>query len=147
MGETNAVYPVCELALSLESCTPLAGGHERKLAGDIIACRVPGSGIGTAEAHSYLWLRVEGLEENVCARLTDRVEEGGAAFDKRRYCIPLERLQAVVPTFDIARALDPLDLYQPFLVVDEDGPYTFLTMTPPLAAEGLIFDKVTGAYL
>lgn len=155
MGWTSRDYPVAEIALSLEYGGVLASGHERKIVGDIIAIRKPSAGIGMAEMKRFLWLRVEGLEENEFGTLTMlESEEGGpgedlTSYDKRRYCIPLERLKALYPDFDINRALDSDDIYQPFLPVDEDGPALYLTssVVAPLSVEGLVFDKRTRTYL
>ena len=142
MGYTNPNHPIFELALSLENCAPHTGGtKERKLAGDIVAIRRPAQAIGTKEAKTYLWLRVQGLEENDMARLTDSIE----GFDKRRYCIPLERLKEIVPTFDIAKAMDPNVIYQPFLILDEED-FKFLGSEQPFEIEDILFDKQTGKY-
>jgi len=147
MGQTNRKYPIMEAAISLEDAAPHSGG-ERKLAGDIIALRREGVGeIGKKERHGYLWLRLEGLEENDFTQLTESLEQGGERFDKRRYCIPLNRLERVVPGFSISRAMDPADPYQPFMPVDEDVPHSYLDRGPILSVEGLVFDKVTGRYL
>ena len=142
MGYTNPNYPIFEIALSLEDSAPHTGGtKERKLAGDIVAIRRPAQAIGIKEAKTYLWLRVQGLEENNMARLTDSIE----GFDKRRYCIPLERLKEIVPTFDITKALDPNVTYQPFLILDEED-YRFLGSEQPFEIEDILFDKQTGKY-
>lgn len=161
MGETNPTYPVREIALSLEDCAPHTDGtKERKLSGDIIVCRVPSQGIGREEAQRFLWLRLDGLEEGQFARLTDAVSDPSGpslsdlpdgtpivVFDKRRYCIPLDRLAQASPGFDVAQALDSTARYQPFLNVDEESPYLFLVDARPMDAHGLVFDKTTGAFL
>lgn len=146
MGQTNRVYPVVEVALSCTAHAPLDSGHERKLTGDIIAVRPPNMGIGLMEGHRYLWLRLDSWEEEQTGQLTMSVQEGDVAYEKRRYQIPLERLKAIVPAFDVDRALDPTDPYQPFLSVDlETG--LFLSAAPPLDIHGLVLDVVTGEYL
>ena len=147
MGQTNPNYPVREIAIAVEDCAAHTfATKERKLAGDIIACRRPAYIVGTGEVAVYLWLRVEGLEENEMARLTDMLVEGGVRFDKRRYCIPLARLAEVAPGFSVARALDPADKYQPFLTFDTES-HLWLTAAPPFDVRGLVFDKQTGAFL
>lgn len=153
MGHTNPNYPVMEIALSCEHGGTHSGGlKERKAVGDIIAIRKPGSAIGSAEMSRYLWLRIEGLEENQMYRLTDPVysnpaDDSSAVFDKRRYCIPLDRLKAITPSLDIARATNLNDKYQPFLGVDEEPPFRFISDVRPVNVHGLIFDKVTGRFI
>lgn len=143
MGQTFKKYPIYEVALSLEDCAPHTGGtKERKLAGDIVAFRKPAEAIGLKEMKNFLWLRVEGLEENEMPRLVEPVEVGGQYYDKRGYSIPLERLKKVFPSFDIERALNTDEVYQPFLVLDDDGRYTY--NHPPLNVHGLIFKKSHG---
>lgn len=144
MGETNPSYSVFEVALSLEDCTPHTNGtKERKLAGDIIGLRRPGTMIGSAEMHTFLWLRIEGLEENEMVQLTENV----AGFDKRRYSIPLDRLKALVPSFDIDRALDPSEMYQPFLLPSVETPYEYVVETRAFNVHGLVFDKQTAEFI
>ena len=154
MGQTNRRYPVFEIALSCEDAAPhTAGTKERKQAGDIIALRRFGTEIGAKERHGYLWLRIEGLEENEMARFTDLMTNTGdpdtatRLYDKRRYCIPLARLAQAVPGFSESRARDLTDPYQPFITVDAERPHAYLAAGRPLDVHGLVFDKVTGWYL
>ena len=133
-----------EVALAVQDSNP-NGTHERKQAGDIIVCRMPHSGIGLREMKEYVWLRLE-LDENVADRLMDSLEENGSRFEKRRYAIPLNRLSVLVSGFELSRAQDSADPYQPFLNVDEETGF-FLAASKPLRAEGLIFDKLTGRSL
>ncbi len=157
MGETNPTYPVREIALACFS-KPDLNGNERIQEGDIVAVRKPNISIGRKEANIYLWLRLEGLEENEMARLADclyepnelNVESGvptGNRYDKRRYCIPFDRLKEVYPAFNMEKARDPDVVYQPFLGIDENDLFYFLTEEPPFSVSGLVFDKQTGEYL
>lgn len=141
MGQTNPQYPVFEVALACEH-RGNAGLHERKTVGDIIAIRKPSSGIGAKEVSKYLWLRLEGLEENQMHRLVDSID----GFDKRRYQIPLERLVSIVPSLNLARIKDLSDKYQPFLGIDEES-LRFVSIGRPLNVHGLVWDKATGRYL
>ena len=144
MGQTNPNYTVFEIAISCEYGGVHTNGlKERKTVGDIIAVRRPNTAIGRLEMSGYIWLRVEGLEENEMARLKDPID----GHDKRRYCIPLDRLLAIAPAFNISRAKDLNDKYQPFLGVDEEPPYRFIYGHRPLNVHGLIFDKQTGRYI
>ena len=73
-------------------------------------------------------------------------EEPDLRYDKRRYAVPLERLAELDPTFDIDRAKDLNDVYQPYIPLDgDDG--TFLSEHSPFQAEGLIWDKELQDYL
>lgn len=150
MSETFINYPIREIAISTENSAPLNSGHERKLEGDIVAVRNVSNGIGSGETKKFIWLRVEGLEKLEMDVLIEPLTEEPfeTIYDKRRYCIPLERLQKFVPTFDINRAKDATDIYQPFLNIDEDN-FLYLegTESKTLRIEGLVFDKVTGGYL
>ena len=149
MSDPEQTYGVWEVAIALEDCAPLASGHERKLEGDMITYRRPAGGIGTKEAHRYLWLRIEGLSDAEMHRLADpvQVSEDAPIYDKRRYAIPLARLAQIVPTISLARLRDVTDAYQPFCEIDQEARYQFLDAAPPLLAQGLVYDKTTGAYL
>jgi len=151
MGDLNPNYPVMEIAISLVSYAPLASGTERILTGDIAAVRHPDVGVGRKEVEEYMWLRIEGLEENEFYDLTELIEDStsGIIYDKRRYCIPLEKIEEIDPDFDIDLALDNDRIYQPFLLVDYDEDYTFVLEDGhlPLQVSGLVYDKAIGDYL
>lgn len=145
-------YPAAEIAIALWSLLP-----ERLQEGDITAVRKPQIGIGLKEASRFLWLLVEGPEYIEYAGLKEKVTEPidptrlyedqvYIKYDKRRYCIPLERLKIVFPALDLARCRDLDDEYQPFYTLDEES-HLWLIDSTPLAIEGLIFDKAIGAYL
>ena len=141
---------IMEVAIALENAADLPTG-ERKKEGDIITVRPTGTGIGTKEAKIYLWLRLEGLADRAAfddlgSPLFEPDEATGLKYDKRRYCIPMERILIVEPTFDVDRARDEADLYQPFMVVDVED-FTYVTVDPPLQTSGLVYDKVIGDYL
>lgn len=144
MGQTNPKYPVFEIAISCEhGGTHTNGTKERKCVGDIIAIRPPLGMIGGKEMGGYLWLHVEGLEENAMWHLVDTVD----GFDKRRYCIPLDRLTAIVPSFNSSRAKDLDDKYQPFLNVDEEPPFRHLNKARPYNVHGLVYDKQMSRFI
>ena len=134
-----------EIAIALTSEKDLASGHERKQEGDIIAIRRVSKGIGTAEAKTHLWLRVEGLDKADLDRLTQQVDEDND-YGKRRYCIPLEQIKKQIPSFDIIKVLGRNEIYQPFLSIDEDN-FLFLIEVQPLQVQGLVFDKNKGTYI
>lgn len=167
MPQTYRAYPVVEIALA---CFTRPGRVEE---GDIVACRAPLGMIGTAEAHQFLWLLVEGLDASGLHRLDQPWYSAYTgpqpAFDanlvgKRRFCIPFRKLQQVHPGFDPGRARNPADLYQPFLPVETDtGYYRLGSEHQPqhglrhlpqgavharaLAVHGLVFDRQHMAYL
>lgn len=144
MADIYKKYPVKEIAILTQNYNDHL--HERAKEGDIIAIRKPHNCIGTKEQTNYLWLRIEGLEELELELLNEENYEGNVRFEKRRYCIPLHRLKEVYPAFDITRARDMLDKYQPFMIIDEEtGRY--LTPVKPFNIHGLIFDKTKGEYL
>ncbi len=145
MGYTNRKYPVKEIAI-ITINYPDDNGGERAKEGDIITVRNPHHVIGLKERTNYLWLRVEGLEENDCNNLNMDGGEGGVRYDKRRYCIPLHKLIEVFPSFDISRARNITDEYQPFMMLDEDSG-EYLSPVKPFSVNGLVFDKITGEYL
>lgn len=149
MGETNRQFPVAEVAISMMGFQQSGGIKERIQVGDISGVRRPLGQIGWAEMRTYLWLHIEGLEENELFQLGDLMwvsEPGGERYDKRRYSIPLERLQQLFPTFDVNRALDTADYYQPFMPFDEDNGFTLIA-EKPLSVHGLVFDKATMEFL
>ena len=145
-------YPVAEIAIGLDN-----RAQEFTQEGDIVAIRAPGIGIGLAEAKLWLWILIDGFELYKYDELINPVIEPFDAtgaydppasytkFDRRRYCVPLARLNQVL-TIDLNRARDTADEYQPFYSLDQDN-HLWLTDRTPLAAEGLIFDKVLGDYI
>ncbi len=151
MSELDPNYPVMEIAIALVSYAPLASGHERIIEGDIVAVRKPDYGVGRKEIEEYMWLRVEGLEESEFSRLTDYISDStsGIVYDKRRYSIPLEKLEELDPEFDIHLAQDDDRIYQPFLLVDYEEDYSFVLEDGhlPFQISGTVYDKVTGDYL
>ena len=157
MGQTVRQTKTYEVVLAVEDCSSLASGHERKLCGDIIGFRpvdAPQAGmVGSAERNRYVWVLLELTDEEagiISQPVVGGVDQDGRVieyFDKRRYCIPLERLEKIVPSFNPARAKDSGDIYQPFCLLDEDPPWQIMTRARPLGTEGLVFDKVTGGYL
>lgn len=151
MSEENPVYPVMEIAVATESLPDNPSGAERKKVGDIIAIRKSGQAIGTKEGKKYIWMHIEGLEEDEFTALTLQVyeptdPETGQPFDKRRYCVPMAKIQEVYPLFDESRALDTDDLYQPFVILDTEN-YSYISIDPPFQVSGLVWDKALGEYL
>ena len=123
-----------------------------------MVARRPMVGIGLKEAKTFLWLLVDGLAAWELPELTHVLmepldptrlyepPENYTRYDKRRFSIPLERLQTIYPSLDLNRARDENDAYQPFYTLDTDN-NLWLTSQPPLQATGLVFDKAYGVYL
>jgi len=139
MSILNLSYPVREIMLCTVSGA-VVDTDKRKFVGDIVAVRQPDIGAGLRELKRYLWLRVEGLEESDWGLL-----EAETDFEKRRFCIHLERLKQFNSNFDPQKAADPDIIYQPFLPVDDDGLFVF--DSNPINVLGLIYDKEFGIYL
>lgn len=153
MGEINPNYPVVEVAIAV---TNNKGGWLDSFEGDIIAVRDPHFVVGNKEMGNWLWLRLEGLEENEMFRLADGIMKEGdhgptkdTVYDKRRYCIPLDRLKILRPELDLTKARDTDEKYQPILMSDytTDQRKYYLTEEKPLMVQGLVFDRVRGDYL
>jgi len=141
-------YRVRQIGLYVKSEAPLATGHERIQEGDIGVVLNPNEGVAGIERAHYLWLRVQGRDDNDMDRLQDNNQpdiDGNVFWDKRRYCIPFKRLKEVYPPLDISSVKDPVDMYQPFLGIDNDNGL-FLITRPPLTVFGLVFDKETRRY-
>jgi len=151
MGVTNPNYPTMEIAISMINAPDNPSGDERMKLGDIIAIRKPVDFIGIKESKLFLWLHIEGLEENAFAVFTQQVfeptdPETGLRYDKRRYCIPIGRLQVLYPALNQVRARDPDDFYQPFLTIDSED-FEIISADSPYEVSGLVFDKAIGDYL
>ena len=156
MPYTYRDYPEVLAGIATQDFAPHTNGtKERSLCGDIIAIAKPHGDIGTKQATRWLWMNLEGLDTNEMEKLNllnevpFNAEPGQASvrYDKRRYCIPFNRLKKFYPSFDIAKAQDPNFVYQPFVLVYEDPPYTFLKKPTVFDVHGLVFDKATGRYL
>lgn len=162
-------YPTFELGIYVgESRADDADGITRRQTGDIAVARPANIGVGLKEMHSFLWLRVEGWSRARMMALTaeltpysqpdvlddpiDNDEE--AMYEKNRFCVPMKALKAVMPSFDVDRAMDELDRYQPFLIVDEGNgddarieEGLFLMDSRPIDLDGIIFDKLLQRYI
>jgi hypothetical protein len=122
------------------------GGIEE---GDIVQCRKVSDGIGLKEAHGFLWFRADISDQLALVLASTHTDASDNVINKRRFQIPLTQIQAVVdPNFDISRARDINDNYQPYLAIDagclftDPDPQTF-----ELEGMDLIWDKSTGDYV
>ena len=151
MSQFARSYPDVEIAISTQSYSPLASGHERVQEGDIVT--VVGklrTSRGLKAGKLFLWLRIYGEEIAFLQQLMEHIfdldgdGDPGKQFDKKRFNIPLQRLKNQFPAFDLVRARDPLDDYQPFIPFDEDD-FRYLEgpALRPFALWGLVVDKKT----
>jgi hypothetical protein len=160
MSTFKPEYPVMELAVWLTSNATQNGiGH--LIEGDIVTVREPHHAISDIEANIALWLRVDGWEREMIGHLTDPLynlsqadplaaidlETPPVVIEKRRYCIPLQNLVQHTD-FDLDRALDRWDAYQPFIrnmrVMPDMRVYSVIDA--PLDLDGLVWDKLTQRY-
>jgi len=135
---------IVEVAICTDNLADHTGG-ERAKEGDIIAVRPLGTGIGSKEGKLFLWLRLDDLTYEQYL-LVQTVEEEETRYDKRRYCIPLHRLEQLDSNFSPSRTRDQDDMYQPYLTVDEET-YEFVSVGSTFQVQGLVYDKVTQSYL
>lgn len=157
MSYTNREYPVMEIAIAAVNRPDHQ--NERLIPGDIISVRKPHFVIGTGEGSRVLWMLADGIEQMNWGNLSTsnydmdisyiNPDYSGERFDKRRYYIPFNRLKKVYPSFDINRAVNENDLYQPFITIDfsDSGYWYYLAKQKPLDVHGLVFDKVKGDFL
>jgi hypothetical protein len=151
MGQTDPQFNLrAEVAIFTNENIEFRKAHE----GDIITSRREIGGVGTLEAQKYLWILVDGLEENDLYALHQTLFDGDPAGDdpvneieKRRFRIALADLALRDPDFDVERARDPLDIYQPYLQLDSDDFIFIPSSVLPFDAQGLVWDKSTGLYL
>jgi len=160
MGQLNRRFPVREVCINTRTFQQHEGAltmTERSEEGDIIAVRIPHTHIGRLEGNRRLWLLMDGLEENDFDRLTSPwfeplndnfniVDE--TVYQKRRFCIPLDRLATIAPALNTVRARNNLELYQPFQLVDTDFPFWWLCPScAPISVYGLVYDKARSRFL
>lgn len=156
-------YESREVGILVRGYFPHSFESERAIEGDIIAIRRPGLGLGMATMSNYLWLVIEGLDRELMDRYKDNDEEpldetgsffeardGGVRYkqyDKRRFCIPLQRLKLVAPWLDLNRVRDINDIYQPFVMLDEETGHYVSEGRKPLSLHGLVYDKAKQRFL
>ncbi len=159
MPETFRDYPVYELTLALFSKRDRQGEHIQE--GDIVDAYPAGDviGMGRKEIKLFMRIRVEGWDSSQYGRLNthlteppddfDEIDPEPPKYDKRRYCVPLDRLNKVLPSLDLAKARDPNVIHQPGMPVDTDDPHDYLEGAEmrPLPIEGLVWDKVLGEFI
>jgi len=142
MPETYREYPPYDIAIIAYSNALTDGGLIRYQAGDIVAAERAKDGIGFQECRNHLWLRVQGWDSSLMDRLMDSITDKTQAdplyvdeldpeikYELARFCIPLESLVRILPSFSVERATDPNDVYQPFMMMDH-GNVADLGTTP-----------------
>jgi len=115
-----------------EICIALTGrvddNFEHVKEGDIVTVRKPLSYIGRNENNRHLWLLVDGRDssfmDSLNRNLTEPLDPADATtevqiFEKRRYCIPLDRLKVLALFIDLNRLRDRDDQYQPMIPLEQ----------------------------
>jgi len=117
--------------------------------GDIMVSRRPIGGVGSKEVERFLWLMIDGLEENDLFALSIPIfdELGDNITEKARYRISLSDLSLRDVNFDIDAARDPNVTYQPYLIPDLEDFIFVENSEVPFDAQGLAWDKELGFYL
>lgn len=148
MPETYKSFgEVREIAISTGS----RGGSIEQ--GDILCVRKPVGHCGMAERGRMIWIRVTTeLDSTVLDQLGEPFIESDVLYQKRRYSVPLNRIAEKFPSFDINRALDEGDHYQPFVGTPDTpygvkGNFQWAETIPPFDIEGFVFDKATMRFL
>ena len=128
--------------------------------GDIIVVRKPSQGVGLKELRTLIWLRVKGLVWNEMTQLSHPITgKDGRELQKRRFCIPLLKLNEKLSELKLAKRIQKLNIdieraensalvYQPLIAVDSIGLFSD-TITPPvvLSVFDLVWDKEKNQYL
>jgi hypothetical protein len=148
-----------EIALSAISYVDHSA-HERAREGDIIAVRKQGlsEGIGRRSQKTVIWVLMEldvDFADKLLMPLSDPLDPEDSDFidgtvkfyEKRRYNMPLERLERFCPWIVLSDVRDEDKVYQPFLPVATDDNYYLQIDRSYFPTEGLIFDKGLGIYL
>ena len=131
-----------EIAISLFNSH---GGIEE---GDVLECRAPTAGIGGLEAKGVLWFRADISEALAHALKSPLLDSNGIKLMKRRYSIPLEKIAEIDPAFDVVKARDLDNAYQPYLPLGEGMLFTDPDPdTFALETLSIVWDKDTGVYI
>lgn len=159
MPETFDDRPVVEVALWVYDKRNGPNGEPSAKKGDIIAVRRErgsfGRGLaehGNPQRKLVLWVRMQGLDWNDWAAIKrpwterDDLSNPGVVLEKRRYCIPFDRLAKLRPDLSFDKIEDRSLEWQPDAVIDADTTMA-LHRGPVLDPIGLIFDKKTMKYL
>lgn len=151
---------IIEIALAFDGERTGRGKRQHSEEGDIIASRSPTGIVGSAEAHAWIWCQVEIPDGTLAAlaslglntRAIPRGRHVGAAANqvKHRFNINAIKLTVKQPGFNMARARNPRNLYQPFYgditpVRGGAGGYVLSNPVVLSASGGLLHDKVSGS--
>ena len=152
MPQTYRDYPVYDIAVVAFSNARTDGGMIRYQAGDIVAAVVGLECVGVRACHGFLWLRLQGWDSSLMDRLTDPITDKSQAdplfideiapsvtYEKARFCIPLESMRRILPSFSVERATNPADIYQPFMNIDEGAIANFATTHLTVSVDPVIW--------
>lgn len=115
---------------------------KRAQVGDIITVRQVRGAIGRKEVNHLIWFTVDSpVDLNVRDFRASVRDAKGGVVAKRRFSIgsDLSRLKTIMPSFDLAKAANANEVYQPFLNLDERLGKQQSKQDLPLT--GLIVDK------
>lgn len=116
---------------------------DRAKAGDIIVVRPAVGVIGKEEQTGIIWITVDVTNPVVLEGLMEfptDVQGRVIAGSWRKFAIPLLRLKQLNASFDLKRAADPRDAYQPFVQIDG----TRMTVKEHIPYDQTVIDKETG---
>lgn len=116
---------------------------DRAKAGDVIVARPATGKIGKEELTQFIWITMDVVNPVVLEGLMEFPSdvEGRTIPGKwRKFSIPLLRLKQLNASFDLKRAADPRDAYQPFVNISGSQ----MTVKESVPYDQTILDKDTG---
>lgn len=98
--------------------------HDPKRAqvGDIITIRPARGTMGRKQLKHLIWITIDSpVDLNPIDFIKPVLDEKGQIIAKKRFSIGsnLSKLKAIMPSFDLSKAANANELYQPFLDLDE----------------------------
>lgn len=94
----------------------------RAQVGDIITIRPARGTMGRKQVNHLIWITVDSpVDLNIADFKSPVFAKDGTMLHKRRFNIngSLDKLKQIMPSFDIEKAKNPRETYQPFLNLDE----------------------------
>lgn len=118
------------------------GDPKRVQVGDIVTMRPARGSVGRKELQSVIWVTINSPVDLGWADFKEPMrDKNGEVIAKRRFSIGvgLGKLKTIMPSFDLAKAANPNEVYQPFVNVDATGGRQRAKQDIPLT--GLFTDK------
>ena len=110
--------------MKVEIAIALFNSHGGIEEGDIVVCRKPIGGIGKKEGKQFLWISADISEEFYNFLSRPEKDDDENIVKKRKYKIALDEIKKINESFDLVKARDLDDEYQPFLSMDKDNLFT-----------------------